>query len=209
MTAIRVLAVDDHPLLRGGIAALIAGQSDMALVAEASTGLEALERFRSVRPDVTLLDIQMPVMGGIETLVALRAEFPGARVIVLTTYGGDALAQRALDAGAHAYVLKGDVRVELLDTIRSVHLGRRHVTADVARALAAHRGEECLSPREIAVLRLVAAGNSNEEIGQLLSVSRETAKAHMKHIMAKLGASDRTHAVTLALARGILPSMSE
>lgn len=209
MTAIRVLAVDDHPLLRGGIAALIAGQSDMALVAEASTGLEALERFRSVRPDVTLLDIQMPVMGGIETLVALRAEFPGARVIVLTTYGGDALAQRALDAGAHAYVLKGDVRVELLNTIRSVHLGRRHVTADVARALAAHRGEECLSPREIAVLRLVAAGNSNEEIGQLLSVSRETAKAHMKHIMAKLGASDRTHAVTLALARGILPSMSE
>jgi DNA-binding NarL/FixJ family response regulator len=209
MTAIRVLAVDDHPLLRGGIAALIAGQSDMELVAEASTGEEALERFRNFRPDVTLLDIQMPVMGGIETLVALRAEFPGARVIVLTTYGGDALAQRALDAGAHAYVLKGDVRVELLDTIRSVHLGRRHVTADVAKALAAHRGEECLSPREIAVLRLVAAGNSNEEIGQLLSVSRETAKAHMKHIMAKLGASDRTHAVTLALARGILPSMSE
>jgi DNA-binding NarL/FixJ family response regulator len=209
MTAIRVLAVDDHPLLRGGIAALIAGQSDMELVAEASTGEEALERFRNFRPDVTLLDIQMPVMGGIETLVALRAEFPGARVIVLTTYGGDALAQRALDAGAHAYVLKGDVRVELLDTIRSVHLGRRHVTADVARALAAHRGEECLSPREIAVLRLVAAGNSNEEIGQLLSVSRETAKAHMKHIMAKLGASDRTHAVTLALARGILPSKSE
>ncbi|WP_225583260.1 response regulator transcription factor [Pseudoxanthomonas sp. PXM02] len=207
--AIRVLAVDDHPLLRGGIAALIAGQSDMALVAEASTGVEALERFRVFRPDVTLLDIQMPVMGGIETLVALRAEFPGARVIVLTTYGGDALAQRALDAGAHAYVLKGDVRVELLDTIRSVHLGRRHVTADVARALAAHRGEECLSPREIAVLRLVAAGNSNEEIGQRLSVSRETAKAHMKHIMAKLGASDRTHAVTLALARGILPSISE
>ncbi|MBD9478238.1 response regulator transcription factor [Pseudoxanthomonas sp. PXM02] len=209
MMAIRVLAVDDHPLLRGGIAALIAGQSDMALVAEASTGVEALERFRVFRPDVTLLDIQMPVMGGIETLVALRAEFPGARVIVLTTYGGDALAQRALDAGAHAYVLKGDVRVELLDTIRSVHLGRRHVTADVARALAAHRGEECLSPREIAVLRLVAAGNSNEEIGQRLSVSRETAKAHMKHIMAKLGASDRTHAVTLALARGILPSISE
>jgi DNA-binding NarL/FixJ family response regulator len=209
MTAIRVLAVDDHPLLRGGIAALIAGQSDMALVAEASTGVEAIERFRDVRPDVTLLDIQMPLMGGIETLMAIRAEFPGARVIVLTTYGGDALAQRALDAGAHAYVLKGDVRLELLDTIRSVYLGRKHVTADVAKALAAHKGEECLSAREIEVLRLVAAGNSNEEIGHLLSVSKETAKAHMKHIMAKLGASDRTHAVTLALARGFLPSMSE
>lgn len=209
MTEIRVLAVDDHPLLRGGIAALIAGQSDMALVAEASTGVEAIERFRSFRPDITLLDIQMPLMGGIETLIAIRGEFPSARVIVLTTYGGDALAQRALDAGAHAYVLKGDVRTELLGTIRSVHLGRKHVTANVAKALAAHKGGECLSSREIEVLRLVAAGNSNEEIGQLLSVSRETAKAHMKHIMAKLGASDRTHAVTLALARGILPSVSE
>lgn len=209
MCAIRVLAVDDHPLLRGGIAALIAGQSDMELVAEASTGLEAIERFRAFRPDITLLDIQMPLLGGIEALVTIRAEFPDARVIVLTTYGGDALAQRALNAGAQAYVLKGDVRVELLDTIRSVHLGRRHVTADVARALAAHRGDERLSPREIDVLRLAAAGNSNEEIGQRLSVSRETAKAHMKHIMAKLGASDRTHAVTLALARGILPSMNE
>ncbi|MBD9434800.1 response regulator transcription factor [Pseudoxanthomonas sp. PXM03] len=209
MCAIRVLAVDDHPLLRGGIAALIAGQSDIELVAEASTGLEAMERFRVFRPDITLLDIQMPLMDGIETLEAIRAEFPGARVIVLTTYGGDALAQRALNAGAQAYVLKGDVRVDLLDAIRSVHAGRRHVTAGVAKALAAHRGEERLSPREIDVLRLAAAGNSNEEIGQLLSVSRETAKAHMKHIMAKLGASDRTHAVTLALARGILPSMSE
>lgn len=209
MSVIRVLAVDDHPLLRGGIAALIAGQSDIELVGEASSGLEAIERFRAFMPDVTLLDIQMPVMGGIETLLAIRAEFPDARVIVLTTYGGDALAQRALNAGAQAYVLKGDVRLELLDTIRSVHAGRRHVAAGVAKALAAHRGAECLSPREIDVLRLAAAGNSNEEIGHLLSVSRETAKAHMKHIMAKLGASDRTHAVTLALARGILPSVSE
>lgn len=209
MSAIRVLAVDDHPLLREGIAALIAGQPDMQLSAEASTGVEAIQRYRESRPDITLLDIQMPLMGGIEALMAIRGEFPDARVIILTTYGGDALAQRALKAGAHAYVLKGSVRMELLDTIRSVHRGHRHVTADVASALAAHRGDECLSPREIDVLRLAAAGNSNHEIGMLLSVSKETAKAHMKHIMAKLGANDRTHAVTLALARGILPSLSE
>jgi len=209
MSAIRVLCVDDHPLLREGIAALISGQSDMDLSAEASTGIEAVERYRECCPDVTLLDIQMPHMDGIETLVAIRREFPDARVIILTTYGGDALAQRALKAGAHAYVLKGAVRMELLDTIRSVHQGRKHVTANVARALAAHRGDECLSPREIEVLRLAAAGNSNHEIGRHLSVSRETAKAHMKHIMAKLGANDRTHAVTLAMARGIIPSLIE
>jgi len=209
MSAIRVLCVDDHPLLREGIAALIAGQPDMQLSAEASTGVEAIERYRECRPDVTLLDIQMPLMDGIETLTAIRREFPDARVIILTTYGGDALAQRALKAGAQAYVLKGSVRMELLDTIRSVNQGHRHVTANVARALAAHRGDECLSPREIEVLRLAAAGNSNHEIGLRLSVSRETAKAHMKHIMAKLGANDRTHAVTLAMARGILPSVIE
>lgn len=209
MNTIRILAVDDHPLLREGIAALIAGQPDMQLSAEASTGMEAIERFREFRPDITLLDIQMPGMGGIEALMAIRSDFPDAHVIILTTYGGDALAQRALKAGAHAYVLKGSVRKELLDTIRSVHLGHKHITADVASALAAHRGGESLSSREIDVLRLVAAGNSNHEIGLRLSVSKETAKAHIKHIMAKLGANDRTHAVTLALARGILPSVGE
>lgn len=209
MSAIRILSVDDHPLLREGIAALIAGQPDLQLCAEASTGMEAIARYRELQPDITLLDIQMPQMGGIEALTAIRREFPAARVIILTTYGGDALAQRALQVGAYAYVLKAAVRLELLDTIRSVHQGHRHIAAPVASALAAHRGEECLSAREIEVLHLAAAGNSNHEIGMHLSVSKETAKAHMKHIMAKLGAHDRTHAVTLALARGILPSLSE
>jgi DNA-binding NarL/FixJ family response regulator len=209
VSTIRILAVDDHPLLRDGIAALIASQCDMYLAGEASTGTEAIERFRVVRPDVTLLDIQMPGMGGIEVLTTIRKEFPGARVIILTTYGGDALAQRALKAGAYAYVLKGSVRKDLLDTIRCVHLGHRRIPADIASALAAHRGEESLSQREIEVLTLVAAGNSNREIGARLSITEETAKAHVKRIIAKLGANDRTHAVTLALARGMLPTVGE
>jgi len=206
---IRILAVDDHPLLREGIAALIAGQSDMRLAAEASTGAEAINQFRIVQPDVTLLDIQMPGLSGIDALAAIRGEFPDARVIILTTYGGDVLAQRALKAGAYAYVLKGSVRKELLDTIRAVHLGHKRIPAEVASALAAHRGEESLSEREVEVLTLVAAGNSNKEIGTHLAITEETIKAHMKRITAKLGANDRTHAVTLALARGILPSMGE
>lgn len=207
MDTIRILAVDDHPLLREGIGALIASQADMRLVAEGSTGAEAVELFRAHQPDVTLLDIQMPGMGGIEALISIRAGAPEARVIILTTYGGDVLAQRALAAGAYAYVLKGSVRKELLDTIRAVHQGRRRIAADVASTLAAHRGEEALSPREIEVLKLVAGGSSNREIGARLSVTEETAKAHMKRIIAKLGANDRTHAVTLALARGILPEI--
>lgn len=207
MDTIRILAVDDHPLLREGIGALIASQADMHLVAEGSTGAEAVELFRAHQPDVTLLDIQMPGMGGIEALISIRAGAPEARVIILTTYGGDVLAQRALAAGAYAYVLKGSVRKELLDTIRAVHQGRRRIAADVASTLAAHRGEEALSPREIEVLKLVAGGSSNREIGARLSVTEETAKAHMKRIIAKLGANDRTHAVTLALARGILPEI--
>jgi DNA-binding NarL/FixJ family response regulator len=206
---IRILAVDDHPLLREGIAALIAGQGDMHLAAEASTGSEAVEQFRNVRPDVTLLDIQMPGMSGIDALTSIRGEFPNARVIILTTYGGDVLAQRALKAGAYAYVLKASVRRVLLDTIRAVHLGQKRIPADVANEIAAHRGEESLSPREIEVLGLVAAGNSNRDIGARLLVTEETIKAHMKRIIAKLGANDRTHAVTLALTRGILPTISE
>lgn len=205
---IRILAVDDHPLLRGGIAALIASQPDMQLVAEASTGEEAIALFRAMRPDVTLLDIQMPGMSGIEALATIRGEFPDARLVILTTYGGDVLAQRALKAGAHAYVLKGSVRKDLLETIRSVHQGHKKIPAEVASLLAAHLGDESLSAREVEVLALVAAGNSNREIGARLSVTEETAKAHMKRIIAKLGANDRTHAVTLALARGILPAGS-
>jgi len=201
---IRVLAADDHPLLREGIAALIGTQRDMQLVAEAATGRETVERFRAVRPDVTLLDIQMPEMSGIDALIAIRSEFPNAKVIILTTYGGDVLAQRALKAGAHAYVLKGLVRKALLETIRAVHVGQKWIHPEVASELASHVGDEALSDREIEVLKLVAAGNSNKEIGAHLHITEQTAKAHMKRIVAKLGANDRTHAVTLALNRGFL-----
>jgi DNA-binding NarL/FixJ family response regulator len=201
------MTADDHPLLREGIASLIGTQSDMRLVAEAATGHDAIELFRSLRPDVTLLDIQMPEMNGIDALIAIRNEHPGARVIILTTYGGDALAQRALKAGAVAYILKSLVRKELLETIRAVHAGQKRIYPDVAAELAEHIGQESLSEREIEVLRLVAEGNSNKEIGIRLSITEQTAKAHMKRIIAKLGANDRTHAVTLALARGILTSL--
>jgi DNA-binding NarL/FixJ family response regulator len=201
---IRILAVDDHPLLREGIAALIANQADMQLVAEASNGPEAIEQFRSKRPDVTLMDLQMPEMSGIDTMIAIRGEFPLARIIVLTTYGGDVLAQRAMKAGAHAYVLKGLVRKDLLETIRAVHRGFKRVDPDVAAQLASHVGEDALSAREIEVLSLVAAGNSNRTIAAQLFITEETAKGHVKSILAKLGANDRTHAVTLALRRGII-----
>ncbi len=201
---IRILAADDHPLLREGIAALIASQPDMRLVAEVSTGREAIEAFRRVRPDVTLMDLQMPEMGGIDALIAIRGEAPAAKVIVLTTYGGDALAQRALKAGAHAYILKGLVRKELLDTIRAVHNGLKRIDPDVATQLAYHMGNEGLSPREIEVLSLVAAGNSNKLVATQLGITEDTVKAHLKSIMAKLGANDRTHAVTLALSRGMI-----
>jgi DNA-binding NarL/FixJ family response regulator len=202
---IRILAVDDHPLLRAGIAALIGTQSDMTLVAEASTGREAIETFRAVRPDITLLDLQMPEMGGIDALIAIRSEWPSAKVIVLTTYGGDALAERALKAGAQAYVLKALVGAELLETIRAVHTGHKRIHPTVAAQLASHLGEETLSSREVQVLTLVAAGNSNKAIAAHLVISEDTAKAHVASIIAKLGANDRTHAVTLARERGILP----
>jgi DNA-binding NarL/FixJ family response regulator len=203
--SVRILAVDDHPLLRAGIGALIGTQSDMQLVAEASTGREAIEKFRAVRPDITLLDLQMPEMSGIDALIAIRSEWPSAKVIVLTTYGGDALAERALKAGAQAYVLKASVGEELLETIRAVHSGHKRIHPVVAAQLARHLGEETLSSREVQVLILVGTGNSNKEIARHLAISEDTAKAHVASIMAKLGANDRTHAVTLARERGILP----
>lgn len=201
---IRILAVDDHPLIREGIAAVISNQPDMELVAEASSGREAVEKFRAARPDVTLMDLQMPDMSGIDAIIAIRGEQSGARIVVLTTYGGDALAARALKAGAQAYVLKGLVRKELLDTIRAVHAGSRRVSPDVAEELANHVGANRLSDREIEVLRLVASGHSNKRVAGYLSISEDTAKGHMKSILGKLGAVDRTHAVTLGLRRGII-----
>lgn len=201
---IRILAVDDHPLLREGIAALVSKQTDMRLVGEASSGRESVELFRQLLPDVVLMDVQMPDMSGIDALIAIRGEFPSAKVIVLTTYAGDALAQRALRAGAQAYVLKGSVRRELLDTIRAVHRGLKRIHPEVADGLAQHLGDEALSSRELEVLALVAGGHSNKRIASELSITEETAKAHVKSIIAKLQANDRTHAVTLALARGII-----
>lgn len=201
---IGVLAVDDHPLLREGIASLISKQSDMRLLGEASNGREAVEKFRLLNPDVVLMDMQMPEIDGIDAMIAIREEYPAAKIIVLTTYAGDALAQRALMAGAHAYVLKGSVRRELIDTIRAVYRGKKRVHPDVAVELAEHMGEEALSAREVRVLSLIAAGNSNKQIAEELSITEETAKAHVKSILGKLQANDRTHAVTLALARGII-----
>jgi len=201
---IRILAVDDHPLLRGGIAALIAAQPDMRLVAEASSGEEAVEQFRRHRPDITLMDLQMKGMSGIEAIIAIHAEFPAAKIIVLTNLEGDALAQRALKAGAQAYLLKGSMRMDLRETVRSVYKGAKAIDSDVAVRLAEHVSDERLSPREIEVLSLIAAGNSNKMISAQLGLSEETTKAHVKNIIAKLRAHDRTHAVTVALRRGII-----
>ena len=201
---IRILSVDDHALLRGGIAALIATQPDMKLVAEASTGREAVQLFRTHRPDVTLMDIQMPEVDGIDALMAIRSEFPNARVIVLTTYTGDVQAMRALKAGAQAYLLKSLLQKELLDAIRDVHAGRKRIGQEVAAQLADHVGDDALSGREIEVLRLVAQGNSNKVIAGHLTVSEDTVKGHVKNILSKLGANDRTHAVTIGLKRGII-----
>jgi len=201
---IRILAVDDHPLLREGIAALLANQKDMKLVAEASNGREAIAQFRAQRPDVTLMDLQMPDMGGIDAIMAIRSESHDARIIVLTTYTGDALAQRALKAGAKAYILKNDVRKDLLETIRAVHAGIKRIHPEVASEIAAHAGEDALTTREVEVLSLIATGKANKLIADALSISEETVKGHVKNILSKLDASDRTHAVTLALKRGII-----
>lgn len=201
---IRVLAVDDHALLRDGIAALIASQSDMELVGEASNGREAVEMFRRHQPDVTLMDLQMPEMGGIDALSAIRGEFPEARIIVLTTYAGDAQVFRALKAGARAFLLKGLLRKELLETIRAVHAGQKRLPPEVAAEIAEHATDAVLTTRELEVLRLIAGGNANKEIAAQLSITEETVKGYVKNILAKLEANDRTHAVTIGLKRGII-----
>jgi len=201
---IRVLCVDDHPLLREGIAALIGNQSDMELVAEASNGREALALFRKHHPDVTLMDLQMPEMGGIDAISAIRGEFPEARIIVLTTHAGDFQVTRALKAGARAYLLKGMLRKELLETIRAVHAGQKRLSMEVAAEIAEHITDDALTPREIEVLRLVAGGNANKEIAARLSLTEESVKSHIRNILSKLQANDRTHAVTIGLKRGII-----
>ena len=201
---IRILTVDDHPLLRAGIAAMIQDEKDMMAVGEASNGREAIERFQSLRPDVTLMDLQMSLVNGIDAITTIRQEDPLARIIVLTTYGGDVLARRALKAGAMGYLLKSMIRRDLVEAIRVVHSGRRYIPKQIADELADHFTEDELSDREIQVLREVAAGKSNKIIASVLSISETTVKAHVKNILIKLGASDRTQAVGIAMARGYL-----
>jgi DNA-binding NarL/FixJ family response regulator len=199
-----VLTVDDHALLRKGIAGLVNAESDMKVVAEASTGLEATKQFKQHRPDVTLMDLQLPDMSGIETMITIRQEFPEAGIIVLTTYAGDAPVVRALKAGARGYLLKAEVNDELLNTIRSVHAGKRWIQPELAAELAEYTGREALTVREIEVLRLIATGNTNKEIGARLFIGEDTVKRHVTNILGKLDANDRTHAVTIALKRGII-----
>jgi DNA-binding NarL/FixJ family response regulator len=201
---IRVLAVDDHPLLREGIATLLAAQPDMKLVAEASNGREAIEQYRTHRPDVILMDLQMPEMNGVDAMIAICEEFPGARIIVLTTYTGDVQVMRALKAGARAYLLKSLLRKDLPETIRLVHAGQKRMPPEVASNLAEHAADDALSSREIEVLRLILGGNANKEIAAQLSITEETVKSRVKNILDKLGANDRTHAVTIGLKRGII-----
>jgi DNA-binding NarL/FixJ family response regulator len=200
---IRILTVDDHPLLRKGIAALVNAEPDMKLIAEASNGEEAVEAFRSHRPDVTLMDLQMPGIDGIGAIDRIRDEFPNARIIVLTTYTGDTQVLRALRAGARAYLLKGHVHKELLETIRAVHAGQKRIPPDIAAELAEHAMDDELTEREIEVLKLVAAGNANKHIADQLSIAEATVKSHVSNILSKLGANDRSHAVTIGLKRGI------
>ena len=204
VSRIRILSVEDHPLLREGIAAMINTQSDMLLVGAPANGAEAIEAFRALRPDVTLMDLRLPDLNGIEVMIAIRAEFPQARIIVLTTYEGDVDVQRALRAGAHGYLLKSVPPQQMVDTIRRVHAGQKCISPEIAAGLAEHMSDEDLSGREVDVLRNVAAGNRNRDIAEKLFIAEETVKVHLKHILRKLGASDRTQAVAIGVRRGII-----
>jgi len=201
---IRILTVDDHPLLREGIAAILGTEKQVELVAQASNGQEAVEQFRTYQPDITLMDLQMPLMNGIEAIQAIRKDFPNARIIVLTTYAGDAQAVRAFKAGAFGYLLKSSLRKELIETIRSVHGGKKRIPVEIAVEMAEHHADDSLTEREVEVLKQVAAGNANKIIATHLEISEETVKAHVKNILSKLAANDRTHAATIALKRGII-----
>ncbi len=201
---IRILAVDDHALVREGIAVLVGTQPDMTLVAEASNGREAIQQFRSHRPDVTLMDLQMPEMNGFDATVAIRGEFPDAKIVVLTTYKGDVQILRAMKAGAQGYLLKSTLHKELVETIRAVHAGRKALSSEASYEVAEHATDDALTPAEIAVLRLIAAGNANKQIAHQLSITEETVKSRVKSILSKLGANDRTHAAMIGMKRGII-----
>jgi DNA-binding NarL/FixJ family response regulator len=202
--SIRIMTVDDHPLMRQGIAALVSVERDMQLIAEASDGEEAIAQFRLHRPDVTLMDLQMPSMNGTEAISRIRSEFPDARILVLSTYAGDVQILRAIKAGARGYLLKGNVRTELLAAIRTIHAGHKRIPPEIAAELAEHAADDQLSSREIDVLRLISAGNGNKQIADRLSIGESTVKNHISNILSKLGANDRAHAVSIALQRGIL-----
>ena len=204
VSKIRILAVDDHPVVRQGIAGLLSIQPDMTLVAEASNGREAIQQFRTHHPDVTLMDLQMPEMNGLDALIAIRNEFHDAKVIVLTTYSGDTQILRALKAGAQAYLLKNTLHTELLETIRAVHAGKKTLSPEVSYQVAEHATDDALTPAEILVLRLIASGNANKQIADQLSITEETVKSRVKNILSKLGANDRTHAAMIGLKRGII-----
>jgi len=202
--SIRILAVDDHALLREGIASLVAGQTDMNLVGQAANGREAIQQFRAHKPDVTLMDLQMPEMNGLDAIIAIRGEFAEARIIVLTTYAGDVQVLRALKAGARGYLLKNTLHKELLETIRAVHAGKKFLSAEASFQLAEHATDDVLTPAEVRVLRLIAEGNANKEIAAHLAISEETVKGQVRNILSKLGANDRTHAAMIGLKRGLI-----